>query len=328
MSPHVGELAGRYKQSWVKIGLSIRYAQALDLLSEPDPNLPTWKQEEHRRTFWSVYLLDRIVSCSPERTPTLQDADCTLGLPMESEFADGALFDRPTLTRLADKPEDVRDLGYSGVLYLIASALGRIQRCWLRRSTQSGAHLPWSSRSEFASIYSTLLTCESCFPESLADFDSALDKELAKAVDKTRIDPALGHLCFSHALYFLSQCLLHHPFLIRHHLQSAKAVMPPSFLRHALMSCYENATRLSRLIHTVLKRHFCVSSFTGYCAVVAGATHRLFESYGDPAIQESSRNLSKAALDFLHQAPGRWRHYAHLVSCLAVLVYRRVQRYF
>lgn len=219
-------------------------------------------------------------------------------------------------------------LGYSGVLYLVASALGRIQRCWLRRSMEPGAHLPWSSRSEFASIYSILLTCESCFPETLADFDSALDKELAKAVDKTRIDPALGHLCFSHALYFLSQCLLHHPFLIRHRLQSAKAVIPPSFLRHALMSCYENATRLSQLLNTVLKRHLCVSSSTGYCAIVAGATYRLFESYDDLAIQESSRNLSKAALDFLHQAPGRWPHYAHFLSGLAVIVCRRVRKYF
>lgn len=216
-----------------------------------------------------------------------------------------------------ENPECAGNLGYSGVLCIITSALGRIQRCWLRRSVRPGAHLPWNSRSEFASIYSTLLTCESCFTESLTDFSAALDNEITNAVDETQIDPTLGFLCISHALYFLSQCLLHHPFLIRHHLQSAKAAIPPSFLRRALTTCHENATGLSRLLQTILRRRLCVSSFIGYCAVIAGSTHRLFESHDDLAIQESSRNLYKEALNFLYQAPGRWRHYPRLVSRLA-----------
>ncbi|KAI0468805.1 fungal-specific transcription factor domain-containing protein [Xylaria cf. heliscus] len=309
--------AGRYKQSWVKIGLSVRYAQALDLLSEPDPSLPLANQEEHRKTAWSVYLLDRAVSCSPERTPTLQDADCTLGLPLSPDFGSSTVAERLTLTRLEDKPEDAGNLGYPGVLYLIASTLGRIQRCWLRRSLQPAAHLPWNSRSEFASIYSTLLTCESCLAEGLEDFDSTLDKEIINTGGETKIDPALGLLHFTYALYFLSQCLLHHPFLFRHQLQSTKALIPPSFLRHVLLTCHENAKGLSRVLQTVLKRRLGVSSFIGYCAVVAGTTHRLFENHHDPTIQTSSRNLYRAALDFLAQAPGRWRHYPRLARALA-----------
>ncbi|KAI7776897.1 hypothetical protein LA080_004324 [Diaporthe eres] len=43
--------AGKDQRGWVKIGLSVRFAEALNLSSEPDSTLPTWLQEEYRWTF-------------------------------------------------------------------------------------------------------------------------------------------------------------------------------------------------------------------------------------------------------------------------------------
>ncbi|KAI0535040.1 fungal-specific transcription factor domain-containing protein [Xylaria digitata] len=249
--------------------MTIHTVQAANMLSvidfagipsQPHPSLSLSHQEEHQKTAWS------------KRTPTLQDADCTLGLPISPDFRSSAT------------PEDVRSLGSPGVLYLIASALGRVQRCWLRWSPQSATHFPWKTRSEFASIYSSLLTCESCLAESLSGFDSALDKEIVNTRGKTKIDPALGLLCFSHAIYFLSQCLLYYPFLFRCQLQSVKALIPLSFLRHVLLTCHKNVKGLSRVL-----RRLCVSSFISYYAVVTGATHRLYGNYDDPTIRPRRR---------------------------------------
>lgn len=308
--------AGRYKQAWVKIGLAVRFAEALDLKSEPDHSLPVWQQEEHRITFWSVYLLDRIVSCSPERTPTIQDADCTIGLPVgdAGPASSFAVQDYTTLTRLVDQLDDMSQVGYSGFLCLIASTLGRIQRYTLRRSVPAGSYLPWNSQSEFASIYSTLLTFESYSPAALTDFDSVLEAESVKMGEGYSSRPELGILASSHALYYLCQCLLHHPFLIRHRLQFVKAPIPPSFLKDILRKSRDNAMSLTLLLQSLLRRRLCLSSSIGYCAVIAGGIHRIFEHDDDPSVKASARIFYKLSLDFLKSAPVRWRHYPRMVS--------------
>ncbi|RQM04609.1 hypothetical protein DH86_00004083, partial [Scytalidium sp. 3C] len=73
--------SGRQTLAWVKIGLAIRFAQSLRL-ADASPTDLTSKlnvEQKHERimTFWSVYLLDRLVSCAPNRPPTISDNDCT-----------------------------------------------------------------------------------------------------------------------------------------------------------------------------------------------------------------------------------------------------------
>ncbi|RMZ83261.1 hypothetical protein DV738_g1273, partial [Chaetothyriales sp. CBS 135597] len=55
---------GRHGSAWVKIGLAVRIAQDLRLMLESATHLPYSEQEERRRTFWSVYLLDRLAFLS------------------------------------------------------------------------------------------------------------------------------------------------------------------------------------------------------------------------------------------------------------------------
>jgi hypothetical protein len=52
----------KHRAAWLKIGLAARYAQALNLTLEPSELLSQADQEEHRRAYWSVYLLDKLVS--------------------------------------------------------------------------------------------------------------------------------------------------------------------------------------------------------------------------------------------------------------------------
>ncbi|PQK12445.1 hypothetical protein BB8028_0003g10620 [Beauveria bassiana] len=310
--------AGSYTQAWVKIGLSIRLAQALDLLSEPDPSLLWWAKEERRRTFWSVYLLDRIVTSSPGRSPSILDADCTLSLPVDqATLAPGmAGAERITVMRLLQHPRELGKVGYSGFLCLLASTLGRVQRYCLRRSVSEESLLPWDSQSEFASIYSVLLTCEAYSPTAIADFEAVLEAESSKMAGELNHNSILGIFCFSHALYFLSNCLLQHPFLIRHRLKSANSPIPPSFLRTILPACRESASRLTGLLQSLQKRRLCLASSLGYCALIAGAVHRIFEHDQDLSIRESSQRLYKSTLDFLLNAPVRWQHFPRLARAL------------
>ncbi|KAL6885690.1 fungal-specific transcription factor domain-containing protein [Trichoderma evansii] len=308
--------AGRCKQAWVKIGLSVRYAQALDLFSEPNASISLWQQEEHRRTAWSVYLLDRIVSSSPDRVPTIQDADCTLYLPVDpiNYACDFFSEEKKKLTDLIGNLEDLGKVGYAGLLSLLASTLGQIERHYLRRSTQG--ELPWKFNSQFAAIYSSLLVFESYSPVAVAGFELFLDQACAKIQNEHKRGPALGFVCFSYALYFLCHCLLHHPFLLRHRLCSTKTPIPPSFLRDTLRRSRESATALTYLLHALLNRRLCLASFLGYCAVVAGVTHRLFENDEDLSVRQTARRLYESSLQFLQQCPGRWRQFPLMARAL------------
>ncbi|RFU28893.1 hypothetical protein B7463_g7455, partial [Scytalidium lignicola] len=71
-------LAGRRHPRWLNIGLSIRIAQDLRLMMEPDFNLPYPNQEERRRVFWSIYILDRFCSCGRGKPAAVADVHCRL----------------------------------------------------------------------------------------------------------------------------------------------------------------------------------------------------------------------------------------------------------
>ncbi|KAI7778649.1 hypothetical protein LA080_001882 [Diaporthe eres] len=55
--------SGRISSGWLKIGLAIRIAQDLQLTKESAEELSDVERERQRRVFWSIYLLDEIVSC-------------------------------------------------------------------------------------------------------------------------------------------------------------------------------------------------------------------------------------------------------------------------
>jgi hypothetical protein len=58
----------------MKIGLAVRIAQDLRLMHEPDASMNYIEQEERRRVFWSVYLLDKLISCGRARSPAILNA--------------------------------------------------------------------------------------------------------------------------------------------------------------------------------------------------------------------------------------------------------------
>lgn len=89
---------GRTSSAWLKIGLAVRIAQDLQLMKEPKATLPAIEQEERRRAFWSIFLLDRLVSCGQGRPPAISDEDCLVQLPCDQRtFRNGLLKETVTL---------------------------------------------------------------------------------------------------------------------------------------------------------------------------------------------------------------------------------------
>ena len=309
-----GYLAGQHRLGWVKIGLAVRFAQGLRLNVEPDPTVPLWQQEEQRRVFWSVYLLDRFVSCCRLRPPSILDVDCTVLLP-NNELSPQARS--PTLAVIKDLPDVsvCKSLDHFAQLVLVASILGRIERYNLQQSAMKTSP-PWDFRSDFAKISTMVLSFETLL--SIGDNDLATLIRKYFGNEQAYEKPRIGHLIWSRGLYHLTCCLLHHPFFLYRHLEHHKEIFPRSFALASLRHCKEHAEKLTTILRFIHETDCCArGSFLGYLAVVAGSVHKLYEHSQDMTQKARSGRLSQQCLDFLEQGPVCWGNYPRMVSSYA-----------
>ncbi|RVX67964.1 hypothetical protein B0A52_08374 [Exophiala mesophila] len=309
--------AGRHNLGWVKIGLTVRFAQSLQLNKEPLNDLSADEKDERRLTFWSVYLLDRLVSCGTNRPPTLSDGDCTVRLPTAAaEYNEQGSKLLPDLRALNDTSWDGNEdnIDCLAKTILMASALGRVERHTLQYDSGSETYPPWDSRSQFASIYSQLLNFEAHCDLTRVSFSTTIRRYIKP--NGLPDNPAAGHFVFANVLYHLNHCLLHHPFLLKKRLEPRQTRVSPSFLREALRRSREHAYQLTVLLRIVQRHNLTLTSFYAYSTMVAGTIHKLFIHHVDEYLRKSAQQLYDYSLDFLSKGRGTWDHYPRVANAL------------
>lgn len=273
--------------------------------------------EERRHTFWSVYILDKLVSCGRHRPPTLLDVDCKVRLPVDQSFLRATPDTQlPTLAAIQEIP-DVPPLEKSdhfALTIFMVSTLGHIAR-WAFRQGAPETRLPWDSRSEFARIKGMLLSFESYSDACDGNFVEVLDEHF---VFHGLIDEGLSsHFTYSHIIYYVNQCLLYHPFLLRQHLKAFKANVPIGFLRDAMLKSMEYASRLAVILRALQERG-CETypSFYAYAATVAGVILRLHIEEASFLERDDVEAGHQTCLRFLEHKSVRWQSYKRMVSVL------------
>ncbi|OAL44863.1 hypothetical protein IQ07DRAFT_521321 [Pyrenochaeta sp. DS3sAY3a] len=315
----VDYIAGRNKLAWMKFGLSVRFAQSMCLGQEPDQGMTIYEQEEHCKTFWSIYLIERIVSCGMNRPPTILDSNCAIQLPADSDNVHIPLL--PTLAVVQDVPKNV-SIGatdHFALTIFMASVLGRVGSWGFQRGSVE-AYLPWDSRSEFAKINGMILSFEtySGASESIEIFEETLDRVFRHSSGHGIDFGRACHFVYSQLLYHLNQCLLHHLFLLRRLFKTYETKIPPSFFRTAVQKSFEHAACLTERLVS-LQRQGCdhYPSFFGYAAVIAGVIHYIHLS--NPNISTTATESVKYyenCIQFLDQEPAYWESFKRLATSL------------
>lgn len=310
--------AGHPRHGWVKVGLSVRFAQALRLNEEPSPDLPAWEREERRRTFWSMYLLDRLISLGPDRPLSFADSDCTVRLPSpDTAFFDGVEPpDLPTLESVITDPQGTSysQLDYFALTAVMACTLGHFARYSLKRSLVE-QFAPWDHRSSYYRIYSMLLRHESNSLLTYANLGEVIQAQLTIGtfVDHQRA----GHMLFSQALFHVNHCLLNHPFILYNLFQHSPALVPLSFAREALDRSHSHAWQLLELLQEAQSfGRLAESSFFGYCAMLSGVIFRLYEHHHDEYTVTISEERVKMVLQYLERRPIRWSFHPRMAAIL------------
>ncbi|KEF57346.1 uncharacterized protein A1O9_05263, partial [Exophiala aquamarina CBS 119918] len=284
-----------YRTAWIRIGMAISIAQSLNLMSEP-PNLANSTREEHRRTLWSIYMLDRLGTCGTSRTGLFPDSALRLRLPCpENTFRDCLPNDSPTLKVLNESPAD--QLGNVSALarvILLTSTLSCIAGFSLQQSWQTQIESPWTHNSEYAKLITRL--------DSLSTY---FDKR--QAFDPTswssggREDSNEIALCiFSHILYHLCYCILQHPFVLKRRHGPNDAPFPSDFLSNSLQNNWQHAQDLTHtLSYATQKKMPTWSSFYAYCSLVAGTINCLHCLSAEESIQKMSELAVQMSFLFL-----------------------------
>ena len=311
--------AGRVSAGWLKTGVAARISQDLHLMSEPGEWLTCVEQEEHRRAFWSAYLIDKLISCGRSRPLVIHDEDCNVQMPCDEEtFNCGQWKKTSTIdqllnwnTELAESPSPF------ALVILMASIFGRCTR-YVHQNRKPDEIPPWDTKSEFSAINSSLLLLESYSKVGDLRIVDIVEGDFQQSGSKTRSQA--GHLIFAHTLFHLCHCLLNHPFLVRLRLRSFGSKAPKSFSTRSLQVACDHAKQLIDLLGDAHNNGCLVeSSFYAYCIAIAGGIHSLashFEHQSTARRQSDILQYYQNSLDALERLAKLWVHAANMVSSI------------
>lgn len=289
------------------------------MMSEPVTLLGPIETEESRRTFWSVFMLDRLVSCGRDRPIVFRTNDCSIRLPCtELSFRAGTPERTTTLRQMAEvSGETPGPVDYFSLTIWMASIVGCIaQRMIQHRGKETIP--PWSSGSEFMKSLSRLYESETMVALAGRTLSQLLREEftLAGNIDQQRT----GHLLYSQMLFHLCHCLLSHPFLLREKLKALPRKPPPSFLREAFTRSYEHAGHILQLLADAQEAGCNVeASFYGYCVCIAGGIQVLHLNDEATNVRDKAHEQLQYALKFLAKLAKRWKHIHSMVRGFASL---------
>ncbi|KAL6228697.1 hypothetical protein BDW75DRAFT_235715 [Aspergillus navahoensis] len=280
----VGHTAGRINLGWVKLGLAARISQGMGLMREPDCWLPVTEQEKRRRVFWSVYLLDKLISCGQSKPVVILDKDCQLHLPCTEEgFKNGEAQTTSTVEKMLSWNAELTRVPSPFALVLpLASNIGRCTRHMYWNSEDDIP--PWDTQSEYSAITSTLLLFES-YVEMDAPRPSDPD---SPTQDSASDHQEVERQTYAHTVYHLCHCLLNHPFLIHLRCQPLRSKIPRSFATRSLQAAVDHATLLVETLVSASQAGTLIeSSSYAYCIVIAGTIHSI-ASHAEAQIHSTS----------------------------------------
>jgi hypothetical protein len=284
-------------------------------MDEPNERLSYMEQEEYRHVFWSVYLLDKMVSCGRGRPAAILNTDCHVQLPCdEPNMRDGDKGKAPTLNDLLGSNTQTRGVpGIFGLTILAASILGDCARYNLQGRGFDEIP-PWNAQSEYTKINSSLLLLESYLPfgsrdgkDPVGDSFTSTDRQKRHVAERLVFPCMLFHVC---------HCLINHPFLLRLRVKKLASKAPASFASHAIQSCLEHASQLSSLLNRAMAAGCNLNtSFYVYAAILTGTIHSMrshleYQGGGDPAPMLLCVDHS---FKFLERMANTWGHASNMV---------------
>ncbi|KAF4495975.1 general repressor of transcription [Fusarium agapanthi] len=211
--------AGEGRRAWVYLGMAVRMAQVLGLFEEPPP--ATTREdfidaEERRRTAWTCFLMDSLLSGGKGRDRMLSGDKMRIQLPCES---DSFNFGQIVLCERLDGSMPDGAMGtVHGSLGIVANSM-RVADVWgavakWACTRHDNTVPPWQPQSEFQMLLSRLELWKNSLPERLR-----YELFLLRAHSVSNQGQAY---CYMHCIYFMSVIFLYRSYLPEVEMQKAR----------------------------------------------------------------------------------------------------------
>ncbi|PVH91630.1 hypothetical protein DM02DRAFT_620416 [Periconia macrospinosa] len=206
--------AGNGRRAWIYLGMAIRLVEVMDLTQElktPNNRRPTREEfieaEVRRRTAWTCFLMDSLLSGGKGRKRSLDASDMRIQLPCERE---SFVFGEPVCTeslggRLYEPPLplNVGELGIIGHSMRAANIWGKVAK-WAC-SEELKTELPWESSSQFQRLIKELDRWKNGLP-------LRLQYDLFSLHSHNAVDQGQAYI-YMHSIHFMSCMFLQRAYL-------------------------------------------------------------------------------------------------------------------
>ncbi|KAL4809116.1 type I 3-dehydroquinase-domain-containing protein [Aspergillus unguis] len=254
------------KKAYMTLGNAVSMVLALDLYRElpaSHPALPP-EREMRRRLFWSVYVMDRFLTCGSKRPCLIADHSIVVRLPASNTSGSdpGDVFNPvgPNIPYSSDRRKTAGSC--SALLVDISRILGVTHRYLAAGGVKGDSHFPWHALSNLSKIRQEL------------DLWAAGTQDLFASIEALFGHPESTLLLLSKLIYHLVHCLLYRPFLPIDLAELRGSGQHQSWQIEATTLCFSHANAIAELVE--LARHaprIEWPDLVAYCLAVAGTVH-------------------------------------------------------
>ncbi|KAK8241187.1 fungal-specific transcription factor domain-containing protein [Phyllosticta capitalensis] len=206
--------AGNGRRAWFYLGMAIRMVQILNLCEEhtgQEVTVPTAEEfieaEERRRTAWTCFLMDSLLSGGKGRKRSLSAADMHIQLPCENDmYIFGEAVQCERIDRSSHSYSSVIPMGSTGMIgysLRVADVWGEVAH-WACSKTVDD-ELPWDVSSRFNQLSTSLQTWVNSLPKRLQYSIRSLEAHNALEQGQAFV--------YMHCIHFMSLMFLHRAYL-------------------------------------------------------------------------------------------------------------------
>ncbi|KAL4921134.1 type I 3-dehydroquinase-domain-containing protein [Aspergillus aurantiobrunneus] len=254
------------KKAYMTLGNAVSMVLALDLYREvpvSHPALPP-EREMRRQLFWTVYVMDRFLTCGSKRPCLIADHSIVVRLPASNSSGSdpGDVFN-PVGSNIPYSSDRRKTGGScSALLVDISRILGVTHRYLAAGGVKGDSHFPWHALSNLSKIRQEL------------DLWAAGTHDLFASIEALFGHPESTLLLLSKLIYHLVHCLLYRPFLPIDLAELRGSGQHQSWQIEATTLCFSHANAIAELVE--LARHaprIEWPDLVAYCLTVAGTVH-------------------------------------------------------
>ncbi|CCG80974.1 Putative uncharacterized protein [Taphrina deformans PYCC 5710] len=313
---------GQSSTAWLISGIGIRMAHKLHLnlefyddpIGQSDNHPPGYRmsfrdREIRRRTYWALYIMDRLNSAGERRAFTLRNDEISIQLPIKQ-----SCFDReipgytdsicPSVTLVPGQNDPSASMDCAAYLIRMIDIWGEVS-CFVQLSASD---LNWNTGSPLTSLRKRILAWAESLPPSL-QYVPGLTQGQAPA------------WFVMHTAYFLSLCVMHR-FALPKSMTKQYGIdhIPVSYLNMCVKEAIHNAKRVSEIIQSIPPNSEISAPFMGFAAFSAATLHA-FLGYNVPDMDEIAgavhRGYVTSTLGFLKQLGKPWKPVSKMHDALA-----------